>query len=63
MRFSHRISLRSEEAERVGRVGMLREGRLIAQGTPSDLKNLAGVATMEEAFKCYLARMSSGLLK
>lgn len=52
-----------EEAERVDRVGMLRDGKLIAQGTPSDLKKHAGVGTMEEAFKYYLTGACSGPLE
>ncbi|OUM95034.1 MAG: ABC transporter ATP-binding protein [Thermobacillus sp. ZCTH02-B1] len=39
-----------DEAEKCGRLGMLRDGRLIAAGTPEELKAEAGAASIEEAF-------------
>jgi ABC-2 type transport system ATP-binding protein len=42
-----------DEADRCDRVGMLRDGRIIAADTPARLKEDAGVATMEEAFVHY----------
>ncbi|RIX54184.1 ABC transporter ATP-binding protein [Paenibacillus nanensis] len=42
-----------DEAEKCNRLGMIREGRLIALGTPADLKNQTGGGTIEEAFLRY----------
>lgn len=39
-----------DEAERADRLGMLREGRLIAEGSPAGLKDGSGRSTLEEAF-------------
>jgi len=42
-----------DEAERCARLGLIRDGRLIALGTPDELKANTGTATMEEAFLKY----------
>jgi len=39
-----------DEAERCGRLGLLRFGRLLAEGTADELRRLAGVTRLEEAF-------------
>jgi len=39
-----------DEADHCSRVGLLRQGSLIADGRPSDLKKSAGVGSLEEAF-------------
>ncbi|MFB5190547.1 heme ABC exporter ATP-binding protein CcmA [Alicyclobacillus fastidiosus] len=42
-----------DEAEKCDRLGMIREGRLIADGTPQELKQATHAATIEEAFLAY----------
>ncbi len=39
-----------DEAERCDRLGLLREGRLLAEGTAAELRERARAATLEEAF-------------
>ncbi len=39
-----------DEADRCGRVGLLRNGRLIAEGSPQDLKLQTGTTSLEDAF-------------
>ncbi len=39
-----------DEAERCDRLGFLRQGRLLAEGTSAELRQRAGAATLEEAF-------------
>jgi ABC-2 type transport system ATP-binding protein len=39
-----------DEAERCDRLGMLRQGKLLAEGPPEALRAQAGAATLEEAF-------------
>ena len=39
-----------DEAERCDRLGLLRQGRLLAEGSASELRAQAGTATLEEAF-------------
>ncbi|HIH89415.1 TPA: ABC transporter ATP-binding protein [Candidatus Bathyarchaeota archaeon] len=39
-----------DEAERADRIGLMRAGRLIEEGTPSELKQRHGVNTVEEVF-------------
>jgi ABC-2 type transport system ATP-binding protein len=39
-----------DEAERCDRLGFIRQGKLLAQGSAEDLRNQAGTATLEEAF-------------
>ncbi|MDQ6421798.1 ABC transporter ATP-binding protein [Paenibacillus sp. LHD-117] len=42
-----------DEADKCHRLGMIRDGRLIAVGTPDSLKQETGSATIEEAFLYY----------
>lgn len=42
-----------DEADKCNRLGMIREGRLIAVGTPSELKENTHSTTIEEAFLAY----------
>lgn len=42
-----------DEAENCDRLGMIREGKLIALGTPEQLREEAGATTIEEAFLWY----------
>ncbi|MFQ5812854.1 MAG: ABC transporter ATP-binding protein [Anaerolineae bacterium] len=39
-----------DEAERCDRLGFMRQGRLLAEGTAAELRAQAGTATLEEAF-------------
>lgn len=39
-----------DEAERCSRLGLMREGRLLAEGSPVELKSQAGTDNLEEAF-------------
>jgi ABC-2 type transport system ATP-binding protein len=39
-----------DEAERCDRLGFIRDGRLLAQGSAGELRSQAGAATLEEAF-------------
>lgn len=39
-----------DEADNCSRVGLLRQGKLIAEGKPSDLKHRTGAISLEEAF-------------
>ncbi|MDQ0219282.1 ABC transporter ATP-binding protein [Peribacillus cavernae] len=42
-----------DEAEKCDRLGMIRDGQLIAVGTPAELKNKTNSSTIEEAFLVY----------
>jgi len=42
-----------DEADKCDRLGLIRDGRLIAVGTPSELKEQTNSATIEEAFLVY----------
>lgn len=42
-----------DEAEKCDRLGMIRDGRLIAVGTPEELKQKTNSMTIEEAFLVY----------
>jgi ABC-2 type transport system ATP-binding protein len=42
-----------DEAEHCHRLGLMREGRVLVEGTPSELRQNAGAATLEEAFLTY----------
>jgi ABC-2 type transport system ATP-binding protein len=42
-----------DEAERCHRLGMIRDGQLLAVGTPEELKAATGASTIEEAFLAY----------
>ncbi len=39
-----------DEAERADKIGLMRAGRLIEEGTPQEIKRKYGVATIEEVF-------------
>lgn len=45
-----------DEASHCSRVGLLRQGRLIAEGAPSELKKKAGVESLEDAFLALARR-------
>lgn len=42
-----------DEADKCDRLGMIRDGRLIAVGTPAELKEMTNSTTIEEAFLVY----------
>jgi len=42
------------EAERCDRLSLMHAGRVLAQGTPADLKAAQGAATLEDAFIAYM---------
>ena len=42
-----------DEAEKCHRLAMMREGRLIAEGTPEEIRKSIGASTLEEAFIRY----------
>jgi ABC-2 type transport system ATP-binding protein len=42
-----------DEAEKCGQLGMLRDGRLIASGSPQELKESTASASIEDAFLYY----------
>jgi len=42
-----------DEAGRCDRVGLIREGRLIAEGTPKELRDSAGSESLEDAFLVF----------
>ncbi|HEV8340506.1 MAG TPA: ABC transporter ATP-binding protein [bacterium] len=44
-----------DEVERCHRVAMIERGRIIAAGSPEELRRAAGAATMEEAFLAFSA--------
>jgi ABC-2 type transport system ATP-binding protein len=39
-----------DEAERADRIGLMRQGKLIEEGTPADIKRKHGAASIEEVF-------------
>lgn len=39
-----------DEASHCGRVGLMREGSLLAEGTPEEIRRKTGAATLEEAY-------------
>ncbi len=43
-----------DEANRCDRVGMVRQGRLVAEGYPKDLREETGQDSLEDAFLWYL---------
>jgi ABC-2 type transport system ATP-binding protein len=45
-----------EEAEPCDRVAVLDRGRLVAHGTPAELKRAAGVGSLEEVFLARTGR-------
>jgi ABC-2 type transport system ATP-binding protein len=44
-----------DEAERCDRLGFIRNGRLLAEGSPEELRAQAGTATLEQAFLRFAA--------
>lgn len=42
-----------DEADKCDRLAMIRDGRVIAAGSPDELKSASGSATMEDAFVAY----------
>ena len=42
-----------DEAERCDRLGLMRQGRLLAEGSAAELREKCGVSTLEEAFLAY----------
>ncbi|MCL2209287.1 MAG: AAA family ATPase [Treponema sp.] len=42
-----------DEAEKCQELAMMRDGRLIAKGTPAELQKSAGASNIEEAFIFY----------
>ena len=49
-----------EEAERCDRLGFLRRGKLLAEGSAADLRSAKGTATLEEAFLQFAADVETG---
>jgi ABC-2 type transport system ATP-binding protein len=49
-----------DEAERCDRLAMIRDGVFIAMGSPAELKQRAGAATLEDAFLHYATTTESG---
>ena len=47
-----------DEASRCDRVGLIREGCLIAEGTPIELRASSGVESLEDAFLAFARRGS-----
>ncbi len=46
-----------DEAERCDRLGFIRSGRLLAEGTASELRQKAGKTTLEDAFLLFAEQM------
>lgn len=42
-----------DEAERCDRLGFMRQGRLLAEGSAEELRNQVGTSSLEEAFLCF----------
>ncbi len=51
-----------DEAERCDRLGFLRQGKLLAEGSAADLRRAKGAATLEEAFLRFAAESTQGVL-
>ncbi len=49
-----------DEAERCDRLGFLRQGRLLAEGSAEELRQTKGTATLEEAFLKFASNDSQG---
>ncbi|UCF62564.1 MAG: ABC transporter ATP-binding protein [Anaerolineaceae bacterium] len=49
-----------DEAERCDRLGFLRQGKLLAEGTPAVLRNQKGTTTLEEAFLQFAVEATEG---
>ncbi|OGO17031.1 MAG: ABC transporter ATP-binding protein [Chloroflexi bacterium RBG_16_48_8] len=42
-----------DEAERCNRLGFMRQGRFLAEGSAAELRSQAGTSSLEEAFLCF----------
>ncbi|MBI2863339.1 MAG: ABC transporter ATP-binding protein [Chloroflexi bacterium] len=42
-----------DEADRCDKLGFMRQGKLLAEGTPADLRRMTGQTNLEEAFLCF----------
>jgi ABC-2 type transport system ATP-binding protein len=49
-----------EEAERCDRLGFMRQGKLLAEGSAADLRRSKGTATLEEAFLRFASDAGAG---
>jgi ABC-2 type transport system ATP-binding protein len=49
-----------DEAERCDRLGFMRQGKLLAEGSAQDLRNQAGTRTLEEAFLHFTEQGTGG---
>ncbi|HEY46833.1 MAG TPA: ABC transporter ATP-binding protein [Anaerolineae bacterium] len=49
-----------DEAERCDRLGFLRQGRLLAEGTPAQLRSQKSTTTLEEAFLQFAVEATEG---
>jgi ABC-2 type transport system ATP-binding protein len=49
-----------DEAERCDRLGFMRQGKLLAEGTAAEIRRQKGAATLEEAFLKFAAAGSEG---
>ncbi len=52
-----------DEAERCDRLGFIRQGKLLAEGSAADLRRQAGAETLEDAFLHFIAAKSQGGLQ
>jgi len=48
-----------DEAERCQRLGLIQYGRLLAEGSPSEVRAMAGTQNLEEAFLLLAGRKES----
>jgi ABC-2 type transport system ATP-binding protein len=48
-----------DEAERCQRLGLIRDGKLLAEGTPDEVRATAGTNNLEEAFLRLSGRTAS----
>jgi ABC-2 type transport system ATP-binding protein len=48
-----------DEAERCQRLGLIRDGKLLAEGTPDEVRATAGTNNLEEAFLRLSGRSAS----
>lgn len=49
-----------DEAERCDRLGFMRQGKLLAEGTAAELRRQTGTSTLEEAFLQFAAAGTEG---
>lgn len=52
-----------DEAERCDRLGFLRQGQLLAEGSAADLRKATGAATLEEAFLRFAAESAQKVIQ